>query len=150
VVFTWDPHPARLLRPDACPPPLTWTERKAELLAEQRIDWMLAYPTDLGLLSLSAAGFFERVIVELLGARALVEGPNFFFGRNRQGTSERLGELATAAGMTLDVVEPLELEGGIVSSSRIRSLVSRGEVALARKLLTSPYRIRGLVTHGAG
>lgn len=150
VVFTFEPHPARLLRPGACPPPLTWTERKAELLAEQQVDWMLAYPTDLGLLSLSAEEFFQRVIVELLAARALVEGPNFFFGRNREGSVHRLRELAEPHGISLDVVEPLNIDGDVVSSSRIRTLVAQGDVESALRLLTAPYRIRGLVTHGAG
>lgn len=150
LVFTFDPHPARLLRPSACPPPLTWTERKAELLAELQIDWMLAYPTDMGLLSLRAEEFFERVVVELLGARALVEGPNFYFGRNREGDVTRLAELAARHQISLDVIEPLAIEGELVSSSRVRDLISQGEVELARRLLTSPYRIRGLVTHGAG
>ncbi len=150
VVFTFDPHPARLLRPEACPPPLTWTERKAELLAELDVDWMLAYPTDMGLLSLRAEEFFDRVVVELLGARALVEGPNFYFGRGREGDIGRLGELADRHDITLDVIQPLELQGELISSSRVRGLVGRGDVALAKQLLTSPYRIRGLVTHGAG
>lgn len=150
VVFTFDPHPARLLRPEACPPPLTWTERKAELLADLGIDWVVAYPTDMGLLSLSPREFFDRVIVEVLGAQAVVEGPNFFFGKNRAGTVETLAELAAESGITLDVVAPLEMEGGVISSSRVRDLVSLGRVHEAQQWLTSPYRIRGLVTHGAG
>ncbi|WP_425396800.1 bifunctional riboflavin kinase/FAD synthetase [Aeoliella sp.] len=150
VVFTFDPHPARLLRPEACPLPLTWTERKAELLAELGIDWVVAYPTDMGLLSLSPREFFDRVIVEVLDARAIVEGPNFFFGKNRAGNVDTLAEFAASEGMTLDIVEPIETDGSMISSSRVRDLVSLGRVGEARKWLTSPYRIRGLVTHGAG
>src|SRR4029079_7576039 len=86
IVFTFDPHPVRLLRPDQCPPPLTWTERKAELLAAQGVDWIVAYPTDEALLRLSAADFFQQIVVDKLAARALVEGPNFYFGHNREGT----------------------------------------------------------------
>lgn len=150
VVFTFDPHPARLLRPEACPPPLTWTERKAELLADLGIDWVVAYPTDMGLLSLSPRDFFDRVIVEVLDARAVVEGPNFFFGKDRSGNVEKLAEFAAAAGISLDVVTPLKVDGAVVSSSRIRDLVKLGRVGEARQWLTAPYRIRGLVTHGAG
>ncbi len=150
AVFTFDPHPARLLRPEACPPPLTWTERKAELLADLGIDWVIAYPTDMGLLSLSPREFFKRVIVEVLDARAVVEGPNFFFGKNRAGNVETLAEFAAEANITLDVVQPLEVDGSIISSSRVRDLVSLGRVSEAQQWLTSPYRIRGLVTHGAG
>ncbi len=150
IVFTFDPHPVRLLRPEQSPPPLTWTERKAELLAAHGVDWIVAYPTDEALLQLSAADFFERIVRGALDARALVEGPNFFFGHNREGTIQRLGEMAAAAGITLDVVPPVEIDGGLVSSSRVRELIREGNVEQAKKLLAAPYRIRGMVTHGAG
>lgn len=150
IVFTFDPHPVRLLRPEQCPPPLTWTERKAELLAAQGVDWLIAYPTDEALLRLSAEEFFQRIIVDALAARALVEGPNFYFGHNREGTIQRLGELATVARITLDVVPPVEIDGELVSSSRVRELIRRGKVDVAGRLLGVPYRIRGMVTHGAG
>ncbi|MGI9458352.1 MAG: riboflavin biosynthesis protein RibF [Aeoliella sp.] len=150
VVFTFDPHPARLLRPKTCPPPLTWTERKAELLADLGIDWVVAYPTDHALLSLSPREFFDRVIREVLAARAIVEGPNFYFGKDRGGNVEKLGELAAESRLTLDVVTPLEVDGELISSSRVREAVRLGQVGNARRWLTAPYRIRGLVTHGAG
>jgi riboflavin kinase/FMN adenylyltransferase len=150
IVFTFDPHPVRLLRPEQSPPPLTWTERKAELLAAHGVDWIVAYPTDEALLQLSAAEFFQRIVRGALDARALVEGPNFFFGHNREGTIARLGEMAAAAGISLDVVPPVEIDGGLVSSSRVRQLIREGNVEQAKKLLAAPYRIRGMVTHGAG
>ena len=150
IVFTFDPHPVRLLRPDQCPPPLTWTERKAELLAAQGVDWIVAYPTDEALLQLSAADFFQQIVRDALAAKALVEGPNFYFGHNREGTIERLAELSAAAGISLDIVPPVEIDGEIVSSSRVRELIRGGNVEQAHKLLSAPYRIRGMVTHGAG
>jgi riboflavin kinase/FMN adenylyltransferase len=150
IVFTFDPHPVRLLRPEQCPPPLTWTERKAELLAAQGVDWIIAYPTDEALLQLSAAEFFQLIVRDALAARALVEGPNFYFGHNREGTIARLDELTAAAKITLDVVPPVEIDGEIVSSSRVRELIRVGQVEQAGKLLSAPYRIRGMVTHGAG
>src|SRR6478735_1633429 len=128
IVFTFDPHPVRLLRPEQCPPPLTWTERKAELLAAHGVDWLVAYPTDEALLQLSAAQFFRQIICDALAARALVEGPNFYFGHNREGTIARLSELAKSAGMTLDVVPPIEVDGGLVSSSRVREFIRAGDV----------------------
>jgi riboflavin kinase/FMN adenylyltransferase len=150
IVFTFDPHPVRLLRPEQSPPPLTWTERKAELLAAHGVDWIVAYPTDEALLELSAAEFFERIVRGALDARALVEGPNFFFGHNREGTIDRLRTMTAAAGITLDIVPPVEIDGALVSSSRVRQLVGEGNVEQAKKLLAAPYRIRGMVTHGAG
>lgn len=150
VVFTFDPHPVRILRPSQAPPPLTWTDRKAELLAELGIDAMVAYPTNEALLQLSPAEFFDSIIRDRLDARAMVEGPNFFFGRGRAGNIEVLGQLAQRAGILLDVVQPLVVDGQYVSSSRVRGLIERGAVDEARSLLTAPYRLRGMVVHGAG
>ena len=149
VVLTFDPHPVRLLRPDEAPPPLTWTDRKMELLADLGVDSMIAYPTDQALLELSPDDFFQQIILQGLNARAMVEGPNFFFGHNRQGNIDVLRRLADASQLSLDIVSPLEAEGDIVSSSRIRRLIAAGDVGAARQMLTQPYRIRGMVTHGA-
>ena len=148
IVFTFDPHPVRILRPDECPPPLTWTERKAQLLAEHGVYKIVAYPTDEALLRLSAQEFFDKIVCQALDARAMVEGPNFFFGHNREGDTEVLGQLTAAAGISLDVVQPFEQDGAIVSSSLVRRLIAAGEVARAAQMLSAPYRIRGMVTHG--
>ena len=150
VVFTFDPHPVRLLRPELAPPPLTWTRRKADLLAELGVDAVVAYPTDRNLLELSPTEFFQRVVVEQLETLAMVEGPNFFFGKDRAGDVDQLGQLCDQADIQLEVVEPLQEGDGFISSSRVRQLIAGGDVAEAGQLLTRPYRIRGMVTHGAG
>ncbi|MEX0586600.1 MAG: bifunctional riboflavin kinase/FMN adenylyltransferase, partial [Pirellulales bacterium] len=150
VVFTFDPHPVRLLRPADAPPPLSWTNRKAELLAALGVDALVAYPTDESLLQKTPEEFFRDVVQQALAARALVEGANFRFGHNRAGTIEVLSALSSAAGITLDVVPPVEHAGDVISSSRVRRLIATGDVEAAGALLTQPYRIRGLVTHGAG
>ena len=149
VVFTFDPHPVQILRPDVAPPPLTWAERKAELLSALGVDAMIAYPTDEALLGLSAREFFDRVVAAGLQARAVVEGGNFCFGRQRTGNVRVLGEFCAAAGIRLEVVEPVPVQGAVVSSSRVRERIQAGDVDAALALLTAPYRIRGLVTHGA-
>jgi riboflavin kinase/FMN adenylyltransferase len=149
VVFTFDPHPARLLRPHAAPPPLTWIQRKAELLAELQVDYLVAYPTDKHLLDLSPEEFFQVIIQDALDAQAVVEGPNFYFGKNRGGNVETLAQLCTVSDITLDIVEPVADDAAFISSSRIRQLVSQGEMATVAEFLTQPYRIRGMVTHGA-
>jgi riboflavin kinase / FMN adenylyltransferase len=150
IVFTFDPHPVRLLRPHESPPPLTWTERKARLLKELGVDWIVAYPTDRKLLELTAQQFFDSVVLDTLAAKAMVEGPNFYFGHNREGNVEVLHRMTAASGLSLDVVEPLVLDGQLVSSSFIRTRIAEGDVATAARMLTHPYRIRGMVTHGAG
>lgn len=149
VVFTFDPHPAWILRPRSAPMPLTWLDRKVELLAEFGIDVVVAYPTDDALLALTAREFFDRILCDALGARALIEGGNFCFGHDRTGTIDVLAQFAAEVGIELDVVDPVMLDGEVVSSSRVRRLVSTGKVDEAGTLLTRPYRIRGLVRHGA-
>ena len=149
VVLTFDPHPVRLLRPDAAPPPLTWTDRKAQLLGELGVDGLIAYPTDERLLGLSPTSFFESILRDRLGVRAMVEGPNFYFGHDRAGDIHFLGELCRQHHVQLEVVPPLVEGGSFISSSRIRMALAQGDVAFARQMLTHPYRIRGMVTHGA-
>jgi len=149
LVFTFDPHPSQILRPAQAPTPLSWSERKAELLAELGADALVAYPTDRDFLSLDAEAFFDRIVRTRLGARAMVEGPNFLFGRNRQGDIRLLGELCRRSGVELEVVAPVRLDGRIVSSSRIRELLAAGHVEAARQMLLQPHRIRGRVVRGA-
>ena len=149
VVLTFDPHPVRLLRPQHAPPPLTWTARKAALLGQLGVDTVVAYPTDEAFLDLSPRQFFHNIVRERLAAQSLVEGVNFFFGRDRLGNVDLLRRFCGEAGVSLDVVEPISVDGQMVSSSRIRALVAQGQIDAVRRLLTQPYRIRGTVVHGA-
>lgn len=148
VVFTFDPHPVRILRPEMAPVPLTWIDRKTDLLSECGVDAVVAYPTDRALLDLSYEEFFDRIVRTQMNAKAMVEGPNFCFGRGREGTIEQLQALCTRHAIELSIVEPLLEGSSYISSSRIRELVKNGEIDAAAKLLTHPYRIRGMVTHG--
>jgi riboflavin kinase/FMN adenylyltransferase len=104
----------------------------------------------LELLQLSPEEFFAKIVQGDLAAQALVEGTNFFFGHNRAGTIEVLRGLTTEAGVQLDVVEPLLVDGEPVSSSRVRRLIAAGDIETAAELLTQPYRICGVVAKGAG
>ncbi len=149
IVFTFDPHPVRLLRPDQAPPPLTWTDRKADLLSDLGVDGLIAYPTDKELLQLSAEAFFATIILERLEARAMVEGPNFFFGRDRAGNIDGLRTMCDANNVLLEIVTPIEDGDSLVSSSRVRTAISHGDIVTANDMLTRPYRVRGMVTHGA-
>ena len=78
IVFTFDPHPVRILRPDQTPPPLTWTNRKADLLADLGVDAVIAYPTDRALLELSYRDFFQRIVVEKDGRPGDGRRPELF------------------------------------------------------------------------
>lgn len=150
VVFTFDPHPASILRPGTAPPPLIWTDRKIEILAELGADAVIVYPTTREFLQLDARQFFEHIVLEKIHAKAMVEGPNFFFGHNRSGNVEVLRRFCAEADLPLEVTAPLEIDGQVVSSSRVRKLLLEGRAAEAARLLGRPYRIRGSVVRGAG
>jgi riboflavin kinase / FMN adenylyltransferase len=150
VVFTFDPPPTRILRPDAAPEPLVWIERKVELLAELGVDAVWVYPTDRALLEMEAREFFDRMVRRRLDARAMVEGPNFFFGRRRSGNVDVLRQFCAEAGMPFEAAGPIEVGGQMVSSSRIREAIMAGQVEEARAMLGRPHRIRGVAIHGSG
>ena len=149
VVFTFDPHPVTVLRPELAPVPLLWMERKAELLGQLGVDLVVAYPTDKQFLELSPDAFFEKVVRGRLNTRIMVEGANFCFGHDRQGTIDTLRDHCEAAQIGLQVAESVSLAGDMISSSRIRKLVQAGELTLAGELLSRPYRVRGIVGRGA-
>lgn len=150
VALTFDPHPVALLRPEAAPVPLTWAERTAELLGEAGADEVGVFATGPWLLGLTAREFFDRVIVAQFAARGMVEGPNFGFGRDRGGDAALMGRWCAEAGIAFDVAPPTELDGRIVSSSRVRAALDAGDVEDAARLLGRSHRVRGRVARGAG
>lgn len=148
-VFTFDPHPIQLLRPNECPPTLTSLDQKAELIEACGIDFLVVYSTDLRLLNLSAEEFFVSVVLDDFKARGLVEGPNFFFGRDRAGNVEVLARLCADAGIDLEVVPPVFVGASMVSSSVIRKLLVDGDVSQANDILGHRYRVAGQVSPGS-
>jgi riboflavin kinase / FMN adenylyltransferase len=148
VALTFDPHPLQLLRPGQVPALLTTPEDRSRLLQELGADHVLVLRVTPELLSLRATEFFARVIQERLATRALVEGVNFGFGLNREGTVETLAHLCSPANIHLTVLPPVVLDGVEVSSSRVRSFLSTGAVRKAAALLGRPYRLHGTVGTG--
>jgi riboflavin kinase/FMN adenylyltransferase len=148
VALTFEPHPVCLLRPDLCPPALTTATDRTERLRAGGADHVLMLQIDLDMLHLSAEDFFERMIRAKLAPRILVEGVNFGFGRNREGNIETLAQLCSQAGIGLQSLPPLLVDGHAVSSSRVRGALLRGAVADAARLLGRPYRLRGHVRAG--
>ena len=149
VVLTFDPHPARLLRPDEAPLQLTTPARRAELLLALGVDAVCVQPVDAALLALEAEAFYEGILRGRHAARAVVEGQDFRFGARRRGDVPLLAALCGRDGVDLEVVPPVVVAGEAVSSSRIRTLVAAGRVGEAHRLLTSPYRLSGTVVTGA-
>jgi riboflavin kinase/FMN adenylyltransferase len=148
VALTFDPHPLELLRPGQKQPLLTTPEDRSRLLQELGADHVLVLRATTDLLALTAEEFFDRVVRERLDARALVEGVNFGFGRNRAGNVETLAGLCRGAGLVLRVVPAVQVGGVEVSSSQVRALLLGGAVGEAAALLGRPYRLHGTVGTG--
>jgi riboflavin kinase/FMN adenylyltransferase len=119
------------------------------LLHATGADHVVVLRTGPALLALAAEAFFEDVIARQLGARAVVEGFNFRFGRGRAGTNDTLRELCRATGLAFEEVPEFALGGEPVSSSRVRAALICGDVAGAAELLGRDYGISGTVIAGA-
>lgn len=149
VVFTFDPHPIQLLAPERMPQALSTLEHRVELLGRCGTDFVIVYPTDREFLSMTPQLFFDSIVRTKLAARGLVEGPNFYFGKDRSGDVTLLAEFCAASGLQLDIVDAELTDDGLVSSSAIRNAISNGNLDAAVEMLGHPYRLRGLVVEGA-
>lgn len=148
IVFTFDPHPIHLLRPELAPPELMGIEERAAILQSLGVDYVVAYPTDRTLLNLSPEEFFQQVLLEQLKVKGLVEGPNFYFGKNRTGNVDLLRRLCEHAEMSFEVVEPDICDGRMISSSEVRKAIQAGDLILATEMLGRLYQVKGTVVHG--
>ena len=150
VVLTFDPHPARVLRPQAAPSPLTTLPQKEELVLALGIERLVALEFDARLAALTPDAFVHEVLASLLGARHVVVGESFRFGRGRQGDARTLEALGGRQGFDVQVVSPLLHAGRPISSSRVREALAAGEVREAAELLGRPYALDGRVVRGDG
>jgi len=145
TVVTFEPHPATVVAPEHAPPLLTPLAVKADLIAALGVEELVVVRFDAAFAALDARRFVDEVLVERLDAREVSVGENFRFGARALGDAA----LLAADGRFAAHVVPLREEGGeIVSSSRIRSLVALGDVALAARLLGDPFEMRGTVVGG--
>jgi riboflavin kinase/FMN adenylyltransferase len=156
TVVTFDRHPLRLLRPEACPPQLTSNAQKIELIAETGIDATLMLTFDQPFSRLTPREFVEQILVDTVHARVVMVGTDFRFGARGSGTVDTLVELGRELGFAVvvvgDVVPTLDrnLEAGRrVSSTWVRELLSEGRVAEATAVLGYEPRVRGVVVMGA-
>jgi len=145
TVLTFEPHPLRVVRPEAAPRLLTSLEVKAELIADLGVEELVVIPFDDSFARQSPHEFVDQILVGRLRATAVAVGENFRFGHRAAGDTEML--LADPR-FTTRVVAMVEVDGEIVSSSHIRGLVLAGEVETAARYLGAPFQLRGEVVPG--
>ncbi len=150
LVITFDPHPARAIRPESCPALITPLEQKLDLLAETGVDDVVVLPFTGDLAQMSARQFADDILQKRLNVAELHEGENFRFGHQAEADINTLKSLAAELGFTVISYPPQSIHGGAVSSSRIRNLVTAGDISTARKLLHRPFSIRSTPASGRG
>ena len=142
TLLTFDRHPLTILRPEAAPKLLTTPNEKKEILAQFGLDYVAFVSFTRTFSHYSPERFVEQVLVGRLRARELVIGHDHGFGRGRSGDVDVLRELGERHGFDVDVVSGVEVEGGLVSSTRIRGAVADGQASSSAAVQGSDSRIQ--------
>ena len=151
VVVTFDVHPATVVRPESAPKLLTRLPRKLELLDELGVDVVYVVEFDLERSSATAEEFVDEVFVDRLGAKEILVGSDFNFGKGREGTVETLTAQGRIKGFSVDGLELIrsnEAATEPVSSTAIRRALVGGDVSAAGQMLGRRFTIRGTVVQG--
>jgi riboflavin kinase/FMN adenylyltransferase len=153
ALVTFDRHPAEVVRPESAPRLLTTLEQRLELLdatGDLDLCWLLDF--DEARSKESAADFVREVLVDGIGARLVVVGADFHFGHRRGGNVPLLERMGAELGFEVLGLGLVAVEGDATglpySSTRIRELLGKGDVAEAARLLGRPHEVRGVVEHG--
>ncbi|HEU4862338.1 MAG TPA: riboflavin kinase [Candidatus Limnocylindria bacterium] len=146
VALVFSPHPDEVIRPGTTVPRLLPPETTLERLAGLAIQ-AVVIPFDDALRSLTPAEFLDALApgIELCG---ITMSPTSAFGRGRAGTPDRIAEIGAERGFDVIHADPLLIDGAEVSSSRIRGVLSDGDVPGARRLLGSRPLLQGRVVRG--
>jgi riboflavin kinase / FMN adenylyltransferase len=150
VLVTFEPHPLRIVRPEAAPSILTSPAEKVEMLAHFGIDRVAVLRFDAALAAYPPRRFVEEILIRRFGLRHLVVGYDHGFGRDRAGDAATLTAIGDEVGFGVTVVPPLENAGHAISSSAIRRALAAGDVVAAAEGLGRPYALRGTVARGRG
>jgi riboflavin kinase / FMN adenylyltransferase len=150
AAMTFDPHPPRVLRPDKAPPLLMTKEQKIEALARSGMQGVALVTFTRELSLWDPEMFVKTVLVEWLHVVEVWVGANFLFGHDRAGTFSVLRNLGMRYGFRAEKIDPVRYKDFVVSSTRVRRLVTEGRVDEAGALLGHHYFIDGAVVSGAG
>jgi riboflavin kinase/FMN adenylyltransferase len=150
ALLTFDPHPTRVVAPARTPRLLTTLQQREKLIRAEGIELIEALPFTAATAQLTPEEFVRGIVVERLGARAVVVGRNFRFGHKAAGDVHTLRELGIKYGFETAIAEEATWRGITISSSGIRALILEGKVSRACRMLGRPYALEGTVVHGHG
>ena len=149
VAMTFDPHPPRVVRPDKAPPLLMTKTQRLEALERADLDGVAVVRFTPELSRWDPETFVRAVLVEWLHVAEVWVGANFLFGHDRAGNFSSLRALGGRHGFRAEKIDPVRYKDFVVSSTRIRRLISEGRVDEAGALLGHPYTIDGTVVEGS-
>jgi riboflavin kinase/FMN adenylyltransferase len=149
VALTFEPHPLRVLRPGHAPRLLTSAAHKARLIEAEGFPYLLVVPFDLDFAAQPPEVFIRGLAAAARPLRQICVGENWAFGAKRSGNVALLRALGDELDFSVAEVGAVQMDGGTVSSTRIREAVERGDLAAARRLLGRDYTILGTVEAGA-
>jgi riboflavin kinase/FMN adenylyltransferase len=147
-VMTFDPHPSKVLRPEAAVPLILNRAQKDERLTEAGAESIHHQAFTTQHAAMEAADFPAWLMHTFKGLRSLHVGSNFRYGQGRAGDGASLVRDGARLGLSVQLVEPVQLDGEPVSSSRIRAALHHGDLALANRLLLRPYEATGTIVGG--
>lgn len=150
AVLTFDPHPARVLAPDRAPRLLMTIDQRLRSMEAEGIEAVLLIPFSLEFAKLTPAEFVKQVLADRLKARVVLVGEDFRFGHKQAGTLDTLHDLGRQFGFTLEPVAGIQRRNERISSTKIRTLITAGEVSRACRLLGAPFALEGAVVKGQG
>jgi riboflavin kinase/FMN adenylyltransferase len=148
VVVTFDPHPAKILRPGDAPHLLTATQHKIELIRALGVGHLLIINFDKNFAQTPPENFVEQLVQHSKPLREICVGHEWSFGRNRAGNLDLLKQLGARSEFNVVGIQPVKVNGAVVSSTAIRQAIETGDFDKAAEMLGRQYTILGTVTGG--
>lgn len=150
VVMTFDPHPVTIFAPERAPRALMSLDERARHIADLGVDALLVIDFREELAGLTPAEYMDDVLVSALGAKHVLVGENFTFGRDAAGTATDMAQLGEQAGVDVTIVKLLGKGEVRICSTAIRDHLSGGDVALATDFMGRPFSVIAPIERGAG
>jgi len=147
-VVTFEPHPRQYFQKNHSIFRLMKSETRKRFLESFKVDALFELPFDYSLANLSPKDFVETVLLEKLNVRNIVVGPDFRFGKNREGSVNLLKSYQEKKKLGLHIANPFMIEGKVVSSSELRKKLAEGSVIEVTRMLSRYYEIDGIVEKG--
>ena len=148
VVYTFEPHPRKVLTPDRAPRLLTTLEQKMELIEARSVDALVVETFTPQFAKTSGEVFVRDIIHARIRPLEVYVGYDFHFGRDREGSMRLLTEMGPRLGFSVTIIPEITVDQGDVNSTRIRELLAEGKVEGAAVMLGRPYTARGCVVEG--